>query len=189
MIPATAEKEKALIDSLRRGSASAKRAYYEQFYRYLAAVCARYVPSDEDVKDLLQEVFIKIFNRFDSFEHRGPGSLQAWSRKVAVNEALQFLRNARKMPLTPLDESVELPAPDEHPDVSDIPRHALLEMVRRLPERYRTVFNLFVFEDKSHKEIASLLGIKENSSASQLFHAKALLARWIKDYIKLKDNG
>ena len=63
------------------------------------------------------------------------------------------------------------------------------EMIRRLPDGYRTVFNLFVFEEKSHKEIASLLGIKENSSASQLYHAKALLARWIKEYIRLHDNG
>ena len=184
MIPATAEKEKELIESLRRGSPSAKRAFYEQFYRYLAAVCARYVPTDEDVKDLLQDVFIKIFNRFDSFEHRGPGSLQAWSRKVAVNEALQFLRSARKMPVTPLDETAVLPDPDERPDIAEIPQQALLEMVRRLPERYRTVFNLYVFEDKSHQEIAQLMHIQPGTSASNLHRAKALLCGWIRDYRK-----
>lgn len=184
MIPATAEKEKELIDSLRRGSTSAKRVYYEQFYRYLAAVCARYVPTDEDVKDLLQEVFIKIFNRFESFQHRGPGSLQAWSRKVAVNEALQFLRSARKMPLTSLDETGDLPDPDERPEISAIPQQALLEMVRRLPERYRTVFNLYVFEEKSHQEIADLMQIQPGTSASNLHRAKALLSGWIRDYRK-----
>ena len=65
----------------------------------------------------------------------------------------------------------------------------LQQMIRELPDGYRTVFNLFVFEDKPHREIASILGIKENSSASQFFHAKALLARRIKEYIKTHDNG
>ena len=61
MIPLSAEKEKALVDALRRGKPAAKRSFYEQYYRYLAAVCSRYARSDEDVKDLLQDVFIKIF--------------------------------------------------------------------------------------------------------------------------------
>ena len=78
---------------------------------------------------------------------------------------------------------------DEEPAFDRIPLDVLQGMIRRLPDGYRTVFNLYVFEDKSHKEIASLLGIKENSSASQLHHAKAQLARWIKDYINRSDHG
>ena len=188
MIPATAEKEKELIDALRRGKSSAKRAFYEQFYRYLAAVCARYVPTDEDVQDVLQEVFIKIFNRFDSFEHRGPGSLQAWSRRIAVNESLQFLRNAKRMPTASLDEFGDLPEPDSSPDVSQIPQRTLLEMIRRLPERYRSVFNLYVFEEKSHQEIAQLLQIQPGTSASNLHRARAILSRWIHDYRKQQES-
>lgn len=184
MIPATAEKERTLIEALRKGKPAAKRSFYEQYYRYLAAVCARYVPTDEDVKDLLQDVFIKIFTRFDSFEHRGPGSLQAWCRRVAVNEALQFLRAGKKMPTSPLDESGDLPDPDPAPDVSLIPQRELLEMIRRLPDRYRTVFNLYVFEEKSHQEIAELLHIQPGTSASNLHRAKALLCQWIDDYRK-----
>jgi len=187
MIPVSAEKEKALIDALRSGKSAAKRAFYEQFYRYLAAVCSRYVPSDADVEDLVQEVFIKIFTRFDSFQHRGPGSLQAWSRKIAVNEALQFLRSARRMPTRSIDESGDLPEPDDTPEVSDIPQRELLDMVRRLPERYRTVFNLYVFEEKSHLEIAQLLQIQPGTSASNLHRAKALLSRWIHDYRKQQE--
>ena len=188
MIPATAEKEKELIDALRRGKSSAKRAFYEQFYRYLAAVCARYVPTDEDVQDVLQEVFIKIFNRFDSFEHRGPGSLQAWSRRIAVNESLQFLRTAKRMPTASLDTFGDLPEPDASPDVSQIPQRTLLEMIRRLPERYRSVFNLYVFEEKSHQEIAQLLQIQPGTSASNLHRARAILSRWIHDYRKQHES-
>ena len=182
MIPATAENEKNLIDALRRGGSPAKRSFYEQFHRYLAAVCARYVPDNDDVKDLLQEVFIKIYTRFDSFEYRGVGSLQAWSRRIAVNEALQFLRAAKRNPQTSMELLGDLPEPDDSPDIADIPAQELLAMVRRLPDRYRTVFNLYVFEEMSHKEIGALLQIGESSSASNLHRAKALLTRWIKEY-------
>lgn len=182
MIPASAEKEKALIESLRRGKAAAKHTLYEQFHRYLAAVCARYVRDNDMVKDLLQETFIKIYTRFDSFEYRGTGSLQAWCRRIAVNEALQYMRGLKKMAETPLETIGELPQPDETPDLADIPQQELLAMIRRLPDRYRTVFNLYIFEEMSHKEIASLLQIGESSSASNLHRAKALLTKWINEY-------
>ena len=182
MIPASAEKEKVLIASLRRGKTSAKQAFYEQFHRYLAAVCARYVPDSETIKDLLQEVFIKIYTRFDSFEYRGSGSLQAWCRRIAVNEALQFLRSGKRLPQTPLEQLGELPEPDEEPAIDDIPQEEVLAMIQRLPDRSRTVFNLYVFEEMSHKEIAATLRIGESTSASNLHRAKSLLSKWIKEY-------
>jgi RNA polymerase sigma-70 factor (ECF subfamily) len=78
--------------------------------------------------------------------------------------------------------------PEEDPEVSDIPLAALQKMIQGLPDGYRTVFNLYVFEQMPHRQIASLLGIKENSSASQLLRAKALLAREIKEYRKKNDR-
>ena len=182
MIPASAEKERALIEALRSGKPAAKRSFYDQFHRYLAAVCARYVRNDEDIKDLLQEVFIRIFTRFDTFENRGAGSLKAWCRRIAVNEALQYLRAAKRLPTTSLENTGELPDIDETPDISEIPQQDLLEMIRRLPDRYRTVFNLYIFEEMSHKEISTLLDIAESSSASNLHRAKALLTKWIHEY-------
>jgi len=158
---------------------------YDRYAGYLAAVCARYIPDDDDVKDVLQDAFIKIFQSMDRFSWRGEGSLKAWMTRIVVNDSLKALR--RKKPL-PLLDSLPEPA-EEEPAFDAVPLPVLQGMIRKLPDGYRTVFNLFVFEDKPHREIASLLGIKENSSASQLYHAKALLARWIKDYIKLRDNG
>ncbi len=184
MIPLSAEKEKALIDALRRGEPAAKRLFYELYHRYLAAVCSRYAPKDEDIKDLLQEVFIRIYTRIDTFENRGTGSLKAWCRRVAVNEALQHLRAAKRLATVPLENLGDLPEPDESPDVAAIPQHELLDMIRRLPDRYRTVFNLYIFEEMSHKEISTLLGIAESSSASDLHRAKALLTKWIHEYRK-----
>ena len=98
-----------------------------------AAVCARYVRDDDTVKDLLQDTFIKIYTRFDSFEYRGAGSLQAWCRRIAVNEALQYLRTNKRLAETPLDAVGELPQPDETPDIETIPQRELLAMIRRLP--------------------------------------------------------
>jgi RNA polymerase sigma-70 factor (ECF subfamily) len=159
---------------------------YGRYVGYLTAVCARYIPDDDEVKDILQEAFIKIFQSMDRFSWRGEGSLKAWMTRIVVNDSLKALRRKKPLPLSAsLSEEIE----DEEPAFSAVPLRVIQEMIRKLPDGYRTVFNLFVFEDKSHKEIAALLGIKENSSASQLFHAKAMLARWIKDYIKQKDNG
>jgi len=176
------EQNNQLIDALRRGKPAARRSLYEQYYRYLAAVCARYVRNDEDVKDLLQDIFIRIYTRIDTFENRGDGSLKAWCRRIAVNESLQHLRAAKRMPTAPLEESRELPVPDDTPDIATIPQKDLLEMIRRLPDRYRTVFNLYIFEEMSHKEISGQLGITESTSASDLHRAKALLTRWIREY-------
>ena len=110
----------------------------------------------------------------DRFSWRGEGSLKAWLTRIVVNDSLKFLR--RKKPL-PLSATLTEPMDEEEPAFDAVPLDVIQGMIRKLPDGYRTVFNLFVFEDKSHKEIASLLGIKENSSASQLFHAKAMLAR------------
>ena len=162
------------------------KVLYGRYAGYLTAVCARYIPDDDEVKDILQEAFIKIFQSMDRFSWRGEGSLKAWMTRIVVNDALKSLR--RKKP-RPLSEALSNRAEEEEPAFAAVPLPVIQQMIRKLPDGYRTVFNLYVFEDKSHKEIASLLGIKENSSASQLHHAKALLGRWIKEYIKLNDNG
>ena len=182
--------EQDLVRKVREHDKTAIKTLYGQYVGYLTAVCARYIPDDDDVEDVLQEAFVKIFGSMDKFTWRGEGSLKAWMTRIVVNDSLKALRRSRNplraaVPLSPslAEESVEEPAFDA------VPLPVIQDMIRRLPDGYRTVFNLFVFEDKSHKEIASLLGIKENSSASQLFHAKALLGKWIKEYIKLNDNG
>ena len=174
------------MQQVRRQDRTAMKMLYDKYVGYLTAVCARYIPDDDDVKDILQEAFIKVFKSMDKFSWRGEGSLKAWLTRIVVNDSLKALRRKKPLSLSAsLAESVE----EEEPAFEDVPMDVIQGMIRKLPEGYRTVFNLFVFEDKSHKEIASLLGIKENSSASQLFHAKAMLARWIKDYIKANNHG
>ena len=174
------------MQQVRRQDKTAMKMLYDRYVGYLTAVCARYIQDDDDVKDILQEAFIKVFKSMDRFSWRGNGSLKAWLTRIVVNDSLKALR--RKKPLS-LSATLAEPVEEEEPAFEAVPLDVIQGMIRKLPDGYRTVFNLFVFEDKSHKEIASLLGIKENSSASQLHHAKAQLARWIKDYIKTHDNG
>ena len=173
--------EAELLNLVRSGDASGMRAFYERYVGFLTAVCSRYVPDRAAVKDILQEVFVKAFDRIGSFEYRGEGSVKAWMHRIVVNDSLKFLRANGKMKYVDDLPDVE----DEQMDsLPDVPVSVVAEMIKSLPDGYRTVFNLFVFEKKSHREIAELLGIKEDSSASQFFRARAMLAKKIKEYIK-----
>lgn len=181
--------EKHLLERARTGERTAFRKLYERYVESLTAVCMRYIPDANDVKDVLQIGFVKIFNSLDKFEDRGEGSLQAWMTRIIVNEALKFLRETKKS--DSVSYMADLPDiqddnPDDDDGFSQVPREEIMKMIRALPEGYRTVFNLYVFEDRSHKEIAQLLGITESTSASQLHRAKAILAKQIKEFGKVK---
>lgn len=155
---------------------------YRRHVRYLSALCSRYITEDEDIKDVLQESFIKIFTSLDSFKYRGEGSLKAWMVKITLYETLKFVRNNSRLPIDSIDDKDMNIADGDSMETEDIPTDVLHQLIRELPDGYRTVFNLYVIDDKSHKEIAQLLGIKENTSASQLHKAKSMLARKIKHY-------
>ena len=176
-------RERELIRQIIHGNPVAMKRFYDDHSGYLTAVCARYIPNKEDVRDILQESFLKIFNAIHKFEYKGSGSLRAWSARIVVNEALNHIKANEKMQFTDLPDG-DLPDPDDErePDFEDIPTSVIMEMIRMLPPGYRTVFNLFIFENKSHKEIASILHIAESSSASQLHRAKGLLMKEIELY-------
>lgn len=164
------------------GDNTATEWIYRKHVRYLSALCSRYITEDEDIKDVLQESFIKIFTSLDSFKYRGEGALKAWMAKITLNETLKFVRNNSRLPIDGIDDKDINIADDDSMETEDIPTDVLHQFIRELPDGYRTVFNLYVIDDRSHKEIAQLLGIKENTSASQLHKAKSMLAQKIKHY-------
>lgn len=164
------------------GDNTATEWIYRRHVRYLSALCSRYITEDEDIKDVLQESFIKIFTSLDSFKYRGEGSLKAWMTKITLNETLKFVRNNSRLPIDSIDDKDMNIADGDSMETEDIPTDVLHQFIRELPDGYRTVFNLYVIDDKGHKEIAQLLGIKENTSASQLHKAKSMLAQKIKHY-------
>lgn len=114
------DKEEKEITLVKKGNASAMRSLYEQHIGYLTAVCSRYVVNEEDVKDVLQESFIKIFSSIEKFEYRGKGSVRAWLTKVVVNESLAFLKQSNRIELVyPEQELPDLPE-EESPDITEI---------------------------------------------------------------------
>lgn len=174
--------ESELLDLAARRDHAAMKAIYDRYVEYLAAACARYVGDENDRKDVLQEAFIKIFTSLDKFEFRGEGSFKAWMVRIAVNEALRFLKRSMSNSFIEYDDKLPDVADEPEPEVDGIPDDVINELILSLPPGYRMVFNLYVFERKSHKEIAKLLGIGESSSASQFSRAKALLSKRIKEY-------
>ena len=159
---------------------------YTKYCGRLTAVCSRYLSNEEDVKDVLQESFLKIFRNYDSFTARTEGSLEAWMKRIVVNEALNYLR--KRKPLVFTDSINDIGSEDiTDSDIGGVPFDVIHKFIRQLPDGFRTVFNLFVFEERSHKEIAELLGIKENTSASQFLRAKRMLIEKVEQY-KLKNR-
>lgn len=175
------DNEERLINLVIKGDEQAMRMLYCRNIRYLSAVCSRYIYGEEDIKDVLQDAFLKIFASIKSFEYRGEGSLKGWMTKITLNETLKFIKNNGRLQFVELKQE-EIDKIDEEPNTEGIPPAVIHSMIRELPDGYRTVFNLYVIEEKSHKEIAELLGIKADSSASQLHRAKAMLAKKIKKY-------
>lgn len=174
------ETEKQLLYEIKNGERGAQRRLYERFAGYLMAVCLRYLADRETAEDVLQDCFVKILTAVNRFEYRGEGSLKAWVTRVVVNESLTYLKQHERFTL-----SAEIPdgVEEEAPDIGIVPLERLQGMIEELPAGYRAVFNLHVFEQLSHKEIAAELGIKENSSSSQFLRARKILAKRIKEYI------
>ena len=173
--------EQRLVKRLQEGDKTAAREFYTRYGGSLAGVCVRYISDEEDVKDVIQNALVHIFSHITEFKYRGSGSLEAWVVRIAVNESLKFLRTKVQHELLQPDYDV-IDDSEDDPPVRDIPPDILRKMLNRLPTGYRTVLNLYVFEGKSHQEIARLLGIKKDSSASQLLRAKSMLAQMIRKY-------
>jgi len=173
-----------LSELCRQGDDLARKELYERFAGKFFGICLRYAGDRDTAQDLLHDGFIKIYSSFDKFTWRGDGSLRAWMERVIINTALQYLRKNDVMSLTTeLDEVKENYDEPDTSDIDRIPQDVLMRFISELPDGYRTVFNLYIFEEKSHKEIAELLGINEKSSASQFYRAKTTLAKLVKEYM------
>ena len=166
-----------------KGDNQARRILYERYGGILMAICIRYVGNRETAEDVLHDGFIHIFQTISRFTYQGEGSLRAWLARVMANEALGYLRkqSVRMNTETVTEDIPDMPDTAEE-DLCAIPQDVLMNLVCQLPDGYRTVFNLYVFEEKSHKEIGQLLGISEHTSSSQFHRAKRLLAKKIKEY-------
>ena len=182
------ENEIELIKGCKAGDNVARKKLYTLYSNKMLAVCYRYTGDMDAAHDVLHDAFIKIFT---GFNFRGEASLSTWITRIMVTQSLDYLRKQKKISQT-MEREEQIPdIPDELQDrenANRISEEQLLAFVAELPDGCRTVFNLYVFEDKSHKEIADLLRIKEHSSTSQLHRAKSLLAKKIKEYLNHEER-
>ena len=176
--------EAELIKQCMRGVNAARKELYDTYAEQMLSICFRYTGGMDVAYDLLHDGFLEGFSSCSSFSDRGEGSLKAWMSRIFVNTALEYLRKKdvlkQVVPLDIIAETEEEP-PEE---IEQIPTSVLMQFVQELPTGYRTVFNLYTFEERSHKEIAELLHINERSSSSQLCRAKAMLVKKVNDYIQ-----
>lgn len=165
-------RETELVEGCRRNEPAAQKALYDLMAGKMFSVCCRYIKDKMEAEDVLVTSFTKIFERIDQF--KGQGSFEGWVRRIIVNESLTYLRKNRSMYL-----ETDLEAADREPDLnsigSQLEAEDLLKLVAELPTGYRIVFNLYAIDGFSHKEIASQLGINENTSKSQLSRARSFL--------------
>ena len=159
---------------------------YKMYIEELSSVCYRYVPSKNDAKDVLQNSLVRIFTAIPTIDYRSEESLRAWMIKVVVNEALSFLRGRKKLLFIEQDPVTFQISDDEEPQAEKLSSDELHRLISELPDGYRTVVNLYVFEGYPHKKIAAMLGITESTSASQLYYAKRELAKKINELIDSK---
>lgn len=169
--------ENNLLTECLKGNPNAQKALYEKYKVPLFRICLRYAKDRPEAEDMLQDGFVKIFT--DLHQYKGDGALGGWLRRVVVNVALQHIRKYKKFENTvELDQLSETHHTNEMV-TSNLNAQALTKMIQQLPTGYRTVFNLFVIEGYTHKEIAELLGVNVNTSKSQLSKAKATLRAMI----------
>jgi RNA polymerase sigma-70 factor (ECF subfamily) len=144
-------------------------------------VCLRYAANTEEAQDILQEGFIKIFKKMSSY--RGDGSFEGWIRRIFVNTAIEHFR--KKTYIQPITEQEENTIEGKYLSVLDnLAEKDIIQLIQQLSPGYRTVFNMYVVEGYTHKQIAEALGISEGTSKSQLSRAKLILQDLVKNYIE-----
>lgn len=172
------ENERDLVHACVRNERWAQQALYEAYYSPLMAICLRYSNHDDEAMDLLHESFIKIFRSIGKYQ---PGtSLGAWMKRITVNTAIDYYRRNTRRRTENLDEAFDLSVTDADA-VSNYSEKEILAAVQQLTPAYRTVFNLFVIEGFSHREIAEQLDITESTSRSNLVKARLKLQDMLKD--------
>ena len=177
-------------DQIIVGCLEGKRKSYNLLFKNYApvmlGVCMRYCKNRIDAEDVMQDGFIKVFTQIHKF--RSEGSFEGWIKRIMINAAIDNyqsnLKHSFHEDVDEMDQSQVLTGNHEEDDDDlaeelNIPREKLMGMIQELPDGYRMVFNLYAIENYNHKDIASLLGISENTSKSQLMKARKALRKKI----------
>ena len=178
--------ESDLISGCIDGNRRMQEELYRRFSPRMYAVCLRYAGNGDEAQDILQDGFIKVYKKLESF--RGEGSFEGWIRRIFVNTAIEHFR--RKKYLQPVTEKEEGTLEGNYVSVLDeLAERDILQLVQQLSPGYRTVFNMYVVEGYTHKEIGEIMGISEGTSKSQLSRAKVILQEMVKKFIENRSDN
>lgn len=169
------------VRACREGSARYQRKLFKHFYSTAMQVCMRYAGNSDEASDMLNEGFLRVFSNLDKYENTG--SFDAWLKRVVSNAALDYRRRyATPVDMVEIDALPEMQLTDHSVNdaVARMSSQELIGLIQQLPPVTRTVFNMFVFEGFSHKEIAQRMDITENTSAWHVNSARAKLKEAIK---------
>ena len=171
-----------LIKSCINGDRAAQKILYDRLAPRMFPVCMRYVGDRTLAEDILQDGFVTLFTRLSSF--KGEGSFEGWARRIFVTTALMSLRKKDALKMSDELETARGMKADTVSQLQDIGYKEIMELIMSLPAGFRTVFNMYVIEGYSHKEIAEMLDITETTSRTQLSRARV----WLQNRIKNREN-
>lgn len=180
---------KTIVEACLRGERRAQERLFQTYYGKMLAVCMRYLNDRDSAQEILQVSFLKVFDKLEFFDFTG--SLEGWIRRIVTNTAIDHLRKAKKDPfLSDQDNDFVTGSSDpmvesEQIALLDLKAQVAIEAIGKLSPAYRAVFNLYVIEEHTHKEIAEILGISEGTSKSNLAKAKMNLQRLLKEQFTL----
>lgn len=170
--------EETLVNRCLDGDEQAQYELYQKYGQAMYHVAVRMVPYSEDAEDIVQEVFVKVFRKLDSFQ--GQSSLGAWIKKITVNTALNFIRKHKNKQTTSFEDSLDIPVLEDDLDTAAYSMEQIHYAIKQLPERCRVVLSLFLIEGYQHQEIASILGVTVSTSKTQYRRGRMLLQDLLK---------
>lgn len=179
-------KVKQLVEACIKGERKSQQQFYQMFYGKMLASCMRYAENREEAKDILHDAFIKVFANLPEFGYKG--SLEGWVKRIVTNTAIDAVRKKKNFFVELEDNKNYDGIIDDYDDNIEYEQfmHLKVELVMKLIQKltpmYKAVFNLYIFEELTHKEIAERLGINIGTSKSNFSKAKRNLLRLFEDY-------
>ena len=170
--------DRKLIDKCLRGNQLAQYQLYDRYHRAMYSTIIRMTPRVPEAEDILQETFVKVFEKLNTF--RGQSTLGAWIKRIAVNATLNYIRSKKKVNYSDLGDFERVIPEEEDSSSPALPMEVIHEAIKKLPQGCRVVFSLFLIEGYQHKEIAQILSISESTSKSQYQRARVLLQKQLK---------
>lgn len=176
-----------LLEGCQRNNRYSQEKLYQHFFPYSISICLRYSKNIHEAKEILNEGFLKVFNKLDQYDKDYP--FRAWLRRILINTAIDYYRKAQKQPfILSIDHAASIK--DDASEIGDIePSTDTLRLLQKLSPAYRIVFNLYVMEGYKHHEIAAQLGISVSTSKTNFLRAKQKLRQLIQQQTTYKINN